>query len=171
MTGCQDRNAPLLLSGRDLADLVRPLLEEGRSCRFVSGGYSMHPFVRNRDTIVLAPVNRKSPELGDILACIHPETSAVIVHRVIQCKPGYVLLKGDNNLRPDGWLPLDAVCGRVTTIERKGKPVYLGLGPERKLMALASRRHRLMRVLSLPFRVWGRISNVRIKSGIERPIL
>jgi hypothetical protein len=50
-----------------------------------------------------------------------------------------LLLQGDNKPNdPDGFIPREAIMGRVTRVERGGKRVRLGFGPERRLLALLS---------------------------------
>jgi hypothetical protein len=75
---------------------------------------------------------------GDVLA--FDSAGRLIVHRLVRIAPGQYLLKGDNNPQPDGWFPADAILGRVVRVERAGRRIRLGLGPERALIAVLSRR-------------------------------
>ena len=61
------------------------------------------------------------------------------------------MTQGDGVNRDDGRTPTTRILGHVTRIERNGKRVRLGLGPERTLLALLAR----MGLLSpLAFRAW-----------------
>ena len=78
-------------------------------------------------------------------------------------KNGY-LIRGDNTLEPDGLLQKSSIRGQVTHVEREGKTVFFGGGPERSLIAFLSRRgfispsvHLTYRLISPVFRkirVW-----------------
>jgi hypothetical protein len=78
--------------------------------------------------------------MGDVVAFLHPETKLLCIHRVLSCNKGAFLIQGDNSPgKPDGMIPVEAIMGRVTQVERSGRRVRLGLGPERTLIALLSR--------------------------------
>lgn len=147
----------VMMQGKTLKELIGPLLREGRCCRFVSGGSSMHPLIMDRDCITLAPLEGKKLAVGDVVACFPNEPASVIIHRVIAKKNTLVLVKGDNCMHPDGWISRDHIGGILIGVERNGRPVRLGLGSERKLIAMASRHHRLMRILTLPLIIRNRL--------------
>jgi hypothetical protein len=50
------------------------------------------------------------------------------------------LIKGDNALEPDGVISKDNILGYVTRVQRNGRNIFAGLGPERYIVALLSRR-------------------------------
>ena len=53
---------------------------------------------------------------------------------------GAIFTQGDNMPgRPDGMIPVGDILGLVTCVERGGRKVRFGLGPERLLIALLSR--------------------------------
>lgn len=78
--------------------------------------------------------------VGDVVAFIHPETQLLCLHRVLSVHGDSFFIQGDNMPeKPDGMIPRESIVGRVTGIERAGRRVRLGLGPERLLLAMLSR--------------------------------
>lgn len=124
----------LSLSARDLAELSRIVLEKGKSFSFRARGLSMHPIIRDGDTLTISPLGARGLKVGDIAAAFRFETHKLVIHRVISMNHGAVLLQGDNALESDDPIPLRRVIGRLTRVERKGREVALGLGPERALI-------------------------------------
>ncbi len=137
-----------LFSGRALLTLIQAVLSKGKLFRFRAPGNSMHPFVRNGDTLTLAPIRRR-PRVGDIVAFIHPFRANVVVHRVIEVRKTACLIRGDAaSPGCDGWVPFDRILGRVVRIHRETKAIFFGLGPERRLIAFLSARGWLLPVQS-----------------------
>jgi hypothetical protein len=100
----------------------------------------MAPFIRDGDVICVSPLASRAPGSGDVVAFIDPETKQLCVHRVLSVKGDSFFIQGDNMPeKPDGMIPREAVVGRVTSVERAGRRVRMGLGPERLLLALLSR--------------------------------
>jgi len=130
----------LSLSGKALIELLQAVHAKGLPFRFNAGGHSMAPFIRDGDVICVSPLASRAPGLGDVVAFIHPETKLLCMHRVLSVNRNGFLIQGDNMpAKSDGMIPREAIIGRVTRIERAGKRVRLGLGPERLLLALLSR--------------------------------
>lgn len=63
----------------------------------------------------------KQPEykVGDIVS--YNINNQRILHRVTHVKPGHVYVKGDQNRFGDGWVALDKVNGKVTTVQKHKK--------------------------------------------------
>ncbi len=100
----------------------------------------MHPFIRDGDVIIVSRPGVFEPHPGDVAAFCHPETGKLVVHRVMARCPGGVVLRGDNVSVADGLVPTENVLGLVTGVQRHGRQVRLGRGPERYLIAwLASK--------------------------------
>ena len=96
----------------------------------------MEPFIKEGDVIVVSPLLKKNPRIGEVVAFIHPHTGRLIVHRIIAEQKMNFLIQGDGIFdHTDGQIPLDCILGRVTTIERKGRESQLGLGIERIVIA------------------------------------
>jgi hypothetical protein len=64
-------------------------------------------------------------------------------------KNGYSnLTMGDNSPKADGMIPRKSILGSVQKVERDGKKVYRGLGPERFLIAFLTCRGLLFPLFS-----------------------
>lgn len=142
------KGGDLPLSGNALLELMTVVLAKGCSFRFRAGGCSMTPLIHDGDIICVSPIVEKKPNVGEVVAYIQPTTERLVVHRLVGTQGNMWLTLGDN--------PSDAIVeriptvnliGRVTCIERHGKKVWFGLGPERYLIALISRKGNLSRML------------------------
>jgi signal peptidase len=130
----------LALSGRALLELLQPVLARGLPFRFRARGHSMLPFIQDGDLLSIQPKEKADLRIGQVVAYIHPDRSRLVVHRVVGRSAGAFLLQGDNLLGgPDGLVPGENILGRVVSVERHGKRVRLGLGPEAWAIALLSR--------------------------------
>lgn len=129
----------LPLSGSTLLELMRAVLQKGVPFRFRAKGWSMTPFIRNGDVVTVAPLDDK-PRIGEVVAFIHPQANVLIVHRIIGKNGTNFFIQGDSlAARTDGYIPYENLLGKVTSVERDGRVIKLGLGPERWLIALLSR--------------------------------
>jgi hypothetical protein len=91
----------------------------------------MSPFIKDGDMVTLSPLNRALPRMGDVVAYIHPAIKRVFIHRVVRKKDDSYIIKGDNSLEGDGPVLAAKILGLVTRVDRDGKRITLGLGPER----------------------------------------
>ena len=133
----------LSISNKYLIEIIRDVTARGRMFRFEAPGFSMSPFIRDRDIITIAPYQRSSCGIGAVLAFVRPGTGQLIVHRVVAAAGDGWRMKGDNNPEEDGVIPHDSIIGKVIRVERAGKSIRQGLGPERFIIALLSRRNLL----------------------------
>jgi hypothetical protein len=100
----------------------------------------MAPFIRNGDVITVSPLQTGLPGVGDVVAFARPETGNLVVHRVVARRGKDSFVQGDSVPEyADGIIPAESLLGRVTRVERDGHNVWLGLGPERYLIAWLSR--------------------------------
>jgi len=129
----------LSLSSQQLEKLMRGVLDKGACFRFRSKGFSMSPFIKDGDVLTIAPVQGSAPGFGDVVVFTHPNTGKLIIHRIIGKKAGSYLTKGDNALEGDGLISKAAILGRVTKMERNGRYISLGLGPDRFIIAFVIR--------------------------------
>ncbi len=136
----------LSLSGPALQEFLRAVLPRGVFLRFKARGFSMHPFIQDGDVVTVSPRGGE-PRPGDVVACCHPKTQKLIVHRVTALQAGGYLIRGDNAPEGDGLVPLQDILGLVTRVERNGRRVLLGRGPERRLLAFLVRRDLLQPLL------------------------
>jgi hypothetical protein len=128
----------LSLSGPGLRVLLRTVVSRGVAFRFTARGLSMQPFIRDGDVITVAPLTRRSRR-GDVLAVCDPVSERLVVHRVVAVAGEVYVTRGDNTDREDGPAHLADVVGRVVAVERAGRRVRLGHGPEGALIAAAQR--------------------------------
>ena len=143
------RHHELNLSVPDMVGLLRDVLGKGTSVRFKAKGFSMTPVIKNGDIITVSPCLPGGLRPGDIAALIHPVTARLVVHRIVGIRGESFFFKGDNSEDFDGLIPGSHVLGRITRIERDGISVQLGLGAERRTIALLSRFH-ILRLLLVP---------------------
>ena len=152
-------DSDLPLSGAAVLGLLEGVLSRGVPFRFRAGGSSMAPFIRDGDVILVSPLRDDSPGVGEVVAFLHPETEKLVVHRVIGRREAGCLIQGDNaEGRTADLVSPRNVLGRVTRVERGGRNVRLGLGPERLAIAFLSRAGLLLPMylgasrLTRPFR-------------------
>ena len=129
----------LSLSGTAFATLLRAVLDKGAPFRFRATGFSMSPFIRNGDVLTVSPLSGR-PRLGDVVAFVKEETGGLVIHRVVGTSAGGCLIRGDNSSRDDGYVPEANILGRITKVERNGKKMLLGLGPERYVIGVLARK-------------------------------
>jgi len=124
----------------------------GASFRFTAHGGSMYPFIRDGDSITLAPV-RTAPRVGDVVAVLHLPSERLLVHRVVERRRGAILVRGDSCRAPDGVFGDREVLGVVARVERRGRPVAIGGGSVGRAVAAASRAGALVPLMGLVRRV------------------
>lgn len=122
----------------ELNRLAAEILASGRAIHFRARGVSMRPCIRDGDLLEIQAVQAKDIRSGDILL-INPVQRQLLVHRVTRThshkgQPRF-LLQGDAVLQPDGWLTPDQVLGRVISIDRNGRRLFLNT-PSKHLSAI-----------------------------------
>lgn len=135
------------LSAAALSELLQGVLAKGCPFRFQAKGFSMSPCIKDGDVVTVSPFSNTIPRCGDIVAFINSHTKLLAVHRVVAKRDGSFFIKGDNVSETDGLIRAADILGHVTELERDGKSVYLGLGPERFMIALLNRRGLLFPLL------------------------
>ncbi len=118
-----------------VAGLAGDLLARGTEVRMMVTGSSMTPFIRSGDVVTLVPPPPGGVGLGDVVAC-SPHSGQLVIHRVVAGTAHAPLTQGDAAPAAD---EPGSVLGVVSRVERAGRTVRLGLGPERRLLALAQR--------------------------------
>lgn len=122
-----------------LFEIYEAVLSRKLSLRFQTVGFSMSPFIKDKDIITISPVSDYIDYLGKTVVFIHPETKKLFIHRIIGRSQDYYLIKGDNIFSSDGPIPRENILGVVTKIERKGKKIIFGLGYERYIISVLSK--------------------------------
>ena len=146
----RNKGQTLLLSGPALQELLQSVVQRGFPFRFKVGGFSMAPFIKDGDIVTVSPLGGVLPRIGDVVIFVHPINQNVVVHRVVAKKGTAYRVKGDNSRGIDIPLPLDNILGRLIKLERNGKRVLFGQGPERLLIARLARGGLFHRIL-FPF--------------------
>jgi len=107
-----------------LLKLSRDILEKGKSIRFQAKGWSMRPFIRDGDFIVVSPVKSSSIRKGDVVFYSDAENK-IIVHRIIRKYKKndriIVLIKADASFGSPEKVDIHNVLGKVVAIERNGR--------------------------------------------------
>ena len=130
----------LSLPNTSLIVIIRDVLARDLRFRFAAPGFSMSPFIRDGDVITLVSYTAASCLSGDVVAFVRPGTNRLVVHRVVGMSRDGCRIRGDNTPEDDGEIPHECIIGKVTRVERAGKTVRFGLGPERRIIAIFSRR-------------------------------
>ena len=123
---CQTHGEMVGCGTADFEELSRQVLKGGRDLRFRARGSSMHPMVRDGDTLIVRPVNSTEIAVGDIVFYRAPGRG-IVVHRVVgvqkDVSEGILVVKGDAVRSPDPAVCGSQVLGKVVSIERSGRPI------------------------------------------------
>jgi hypothetical protein len=138
-----DPDGELGLSNADQLALLRDTMAHGSPLRMVARGFSMAPFIRDRDTLTIAPARGRAPRIGEVVAVSLPGAGQLAVHRIVARVGSRWLVRGDNASEPDGVVGPEDIVGIVTHVERGGREVRLGIGVGRVLIAWLQRTHAL----------------------------
>ncbi len=94
-------------------------------------GYSMYPFLKPGDRIVVKRVPSNAFQIGDI-AVVSIPPNRLMVHRIVRMLPhGKGVLKGDSLLKPDPEpAELSTLWGRVDGVIRKDRFISVSTGPK-----------------------------------------
>jgi hypothetical protein len=147
----------LTLPNPILGDFMRTVLGKGIPFRFRALGSSMHPFIREGDIVIIHPLLKRKPRVGQVAAFIQPVNGLVLVHRLIRRKASDYLIQGDNLPgQDDGWVPRANILGIVVQVKRKERGIWFGQGLTGIGIAWLSRMGMLRPVISLMKKVSGR---------------
>jgi signal peptidase I len=128
------------LSNEILSELLQATIKKNKFFRFKAIGFSMCPFIKDGDVITISPLIKEATiNLGKVVAFIHSLTKKLVIYRIVGRKGDSYIIKADNIFKLDGLVNLDSILGYVSRVERNGKQVIWGLGPECYIIALLSR--------------------------------
>jgi len=150
------RGGDLHLSNPGQRELLLAMVARGVPLRTLARGFSMHPFIRDRDVLTISPIKDRPLSLGEVVAFTQPAKGRLAIHRIIQKTEKGWLIRGDNCPEPDGVVAVEEIIGRVSRVERAGRDIHLGIGGAGKLIALLNRGRMLMylkQIWMLPRRV------------------
>ena len=116
------------LKHNDFIDLSVNILGQGGSLQFKAHGYSMYPFIRNGDAVIVHPVDADALSVGDIVF-YRNSLNRLVAHRIIgkSIFKNQIILRtrGDAATKSDGWINTDQVLGRIVSVNRKDKVIDL----------------------------------------------
>lgn len=134
-------------------EISTELLASGHSMRFRAEGQSMHPTIRNGETITVESVTPSGVKRGDILLC--RAVKNIIAHRVVRIerKPAlfsseqalftfFFILRGDALYSIDEPVAAEQILGKVVATERNGRIIRLD-SRRAKVMCVVVARLRL----------------------------
>lgn len=131
-----------MLTDEDLYELVESFFREepDRRLKIQCLGFSMTPFIRNKNIVTLKPVSdRQDLKTGDIVAVVVHGKKQILIHRIIASYRTNYLIKGDNNKFSDGWFNKDDVLGVVERIENSAGAGYRPKHWQNMFIAIGSR--------------------------------
>ena len=112
------------LRNADLLELSKDIFRKGKSIRFQAKGWSMRPFIRDGDFIVVSPIKNSSIKTGNVVFCITTENK-IKVHRVIRKHEKgnriIMFIKGDATFSSPEKVEMQNVIGKVVAVERNGR--------------------------------------------------
>ena len=129
----------LRLSNMGQLELLNAVIERRVPLRTMVRGFSMQPFIRDRDVVTIAPLNGEQLQIGHVVAFTRHNCGRLAIHRIISKKSTGWLIKGDNCPEDDGVYETGSIIGRVTRIERRNRQIGFGLGMERVFIAFLNR--------------------------------
>ncbi len=149
-------NDELSLHAAEFAGLMHAVLAKDCAFRFCARGTSMTPFIRDGDIITIAPLAGQAPRLGEVIAVsrFDQNHSDLVIHRIVSRLSRGFYVQGDGISCTQEFVALEQILGRVVQVERRGRTVRFGLGPERRLLAWLSRTRLLWKLV---WPVWTRV--------------
>jgi signal peptidase len=106
----------------DAAEVIIDLLQRGHAVEFRVRGDSMHPIIREDDSVHVEP--SRDLHRGDVVLTLAGR--GLTAHRIIALDARTVTTRGDNTPAPDPPLPLTRILGKVTWLERNGQRRAVG---------------------------------------------
>ncbi len=106
-----------------LSEIASSIIGSGSSITFVAQGRSMSPFIRDGDTVIIAPTEG-DPCIGDVVLCRNTEGN-LLLHRVIRKTAESVFTKGDAWLTDDGPVPYKNIIGKAVRVSGSGVNFHL----------------------------------------------
>lgn len=135
------------------------VLARGAALRFRARGISMYPLIKDGDLLTVAPLSGTRPGRGQVLA-FSKLTGGVVVHRLTGRRGDDYLVRGDNVDDDTAVVSPGQILGQVTHIERNGRRVRLGLGPERFLIPTIRSNPLVWRTVCKTWRILGALRSV-----------
>ena len=125
-------------------EILKTVLEHGNYMQMAVFGMSMHPFLQDGDIVLIKPLGRELPEIGDVVAFQRPENGQLVIHRIIAKMDGFFEIKGDNVTISDGRIPHSQLIGKITLVTRGVRHVDAGLGKVKGCIARRSKQNQIV---------------------------
>jgi len=123
----------------------------------------MAPSIRDGDVVMISPLLRGEPRVGQVVACRLPGPGRLVVHRVTRRHKGSFLIKGDRVGVADGQVMDEHILGVVTALERDGRRCFWPWqGKGGRLAFLVLGKLQLKRLL---FALWRRVKGLVSAGG------
>ncbi len=117
------KRTELSINQTDFISLAEEITGKGKSFTFRAMGGSMSPFIRDGDTVLIAPV-QGSISTGDVVLVKTGEGKAFL-HRVVRKTEEGIITRGDSNMEIDGLFPEDRIIGRAVRVTGRGFNFHL----------------------------------------------
>ena len=123
-------------------ELARTVLGKGGCLRFTARGFSMHPFLRDGDTVVVQPVDASQLEPGSV-ALYRTSLRKLVAHRVIGVNPApdsaesVIIVRGETVSSTRETVREENLLGQVVSVERGGRVIGLDRGWGRLVQRLS----------------------------------
>lgn len=138
------------LDGSALTELLREACRKEASLRFKARGFSMSPFIKDGDILTVSSIEGKPVNPGNVVAFKCRRNNKLVIHRAVARKKDRYLIKGDNCTQADCPTKRQDILGVVVKVEREGKDIRFGIGPEQAAIAFLSR----IKLFPFFFRFW-----------------
>ena len=120
-------SAPATCRSDVFVEVTAELLRRGCTVRFRAGGRSMHPAIRDGESITVVPTELSEIKHGDIIA--YRKRRSVLAHRVVRIKRSErgdgdvsaLVMRGDTACSCDAPVAPGQVLGKVVAVERNGR--------------------------------------------------
>ncbi|HXI29439.1 MAG TPA: S24/S26 family peptidase, partial [Vicinamibacterales bacterium] len=128
-------------------------LASGTLVQFRAEGRSMHPTIRDGETITAAPVAITDVVRGDVLLCRHG--GRVLAHRIVsiagQGRARQLELRGDSQFASQARVGADDIVARIVSVERGGRSIALPGGwiAHRARLTVAWMRRTIARAIAV----------------------
>lgn len=108
-------------------ELALDLATHATSLRLRVNGISMSPLLQTGDYVIVEPVLASALRVGDVIAFRYNRDT--ITHRIVSRTPQGFLTLGDNFRKLDPLVVPEMILGRVSAVEKNGRPRSLKTWP------------------------------------------
>ena len=135
------------------AEVMEHALASGTLVQFRAEGRSMHPTIRDGETITAAPVAIADVVRGDVLLCRHG--GRVLAHRIVsiagQGRARQFELRGDSQFASHARVAGDDIVARIVAVERGGRSIAVpgGWVADRARLTVAWTRRTIARAIAV----------------------